>query len=81
VRSHRAVRPQAQAYPQTSPLLLLDAFQARCWAHAALVREGMYDLIVSVDLLQIWASDRGLVDQYGQDAIQAVMADAFGGAS
>jgi hypothetical protein len=70
VRTNRAVRPELQAYPQDFPFLL-DAFRERCWAHATLVREGLFDLITSVDILQASAIDQGLVAQYGQDAIQA----------
>jgi hypothetical protein len=31
----------------------------------------------AVDPLQRWAVDNGLVDRIGQDAVQAIMSDAF----
>jgi hypothetical protein len=78
MRTSRAVRPEAQAEAQAFPLLL-SAFRERCWAHATLVREGYFDLQVSVDILQISAIDQGIVAAIGQDAVQAIMSDAFGG--
>jgi hypothetical protein len=62
---------------QASPTKLLVIFRERCEARALLVAEGMIDLQIAVDQLQQIAVDQELVDHYGEDAIQAIMADAF----
>jgi hypothetical protein len=58
-------------------LTLTDAFRARAEARAALYKAGELDLHEAVDALQETAITRGLVDQIGQDAVQAIMARAF----
>jgi hypothetical protein len=44
---------------------------------AYLVREGEMDLLEAVDGLQARAEWQGLVQAFGQDAVQAIIADAF----
>ena len=56
---------------------ILEAFWLRCWARACLVEHGMMFLQEAVDVLQDMAVSTGLVDLIGQDAIQAIMAEAF----
>jgi hypothetical protein len=38
---------------------------------------GELELREAVDALQIFAVEAGLVDEIGQDAVQAIMAEAF----
>jgi hypothetical protein len=56
----------------------LDGFGLRCWARAYLVEHGMMFLQEAVDGLQDVAVSSGLVDLLGQDAVQSIMAVAFG---
>lgn len=56
---------------------LIEVFALRCWARARLYAEGELELHDAVDELQASAETSGLVDAHGQDAVQAVMADAF----
>jgi hypothetical protein len=56
----------------------LVAFQARAQARALLFHVGEFDLHTAVDELQIDAETSGLVAEIGQDAVQAIMALAFG---
>ena len=55
----------------------LETFRARCQAAVHDYALGV-DLITVVDWLQDWAFTRGLVDEIGQDTVQAEMAEAFG---
>ena len=55
----------------------LEFFAARCEARAHLWAENYLTLHDAVDILQFWAVDNGLVDQFGQDEIQKIMAEAF----
>lgn len=55
----------------------IDIFRERCWARARLYSDGELDLHEAVDTLQADAVLDGLVDEYGQDLIQKIMADAF----
>ena len=57
----------------------LDIFRERCAARAYLVEIGDLAFLDTVDGLQCDAEFDGLPDQYGADAVQAVMAAAFGG--
>ena len=57
----------------------VDIFRERCEAQAYLVEIGELSLHQAVDVLQSDAARDGLVDQLGQDGVQAIMADAFGG--
>jgi hypothetical protein len=60
--------------PLVDPVLV---FTARAEARALLVATGELDLIDAVDALQAAAVASGLVHEIGQDAVQAIMADAF----
>jgi ribonuclease HII len=57
---------------------LIIVFAERCEARALLVATGEA-LQDAVDGLQHAAEDQALVDHYGQDEIQAIMANAFSG--
>jgi hypothetical protein len=48
-----------------------------CRALAALFAIGEYTLHEAVDVLQGYAEVSGLVDELGQDEVQAIMAAAF----
>src|SRR4051812_1065354 len=54
-----------------------EVFVARTEARARLVREGDLDLHEGVDVLQAAAVRTGLVNAIGQDAVQAIMCEAF----
>jgi hypothetical protein len=57
------------------PLKVLEAraeARARLWASCDIL-----DLLDAVDPLQAYAERSGLVDRMGQDAVQAIIADAF----
>lgn len=57
----------------------LDVLIARARARATLYEAGeIADLQEAVDALQAAAERDGLVDRIGQDAVQAIIADAFG---
>jgi hypothetical protein len=56
----------------------LDVFRERCEARAYLVEIGELAFLDTVDGLQCDAEFDGLVGQYGQEAIQKIMAAAFG---
>jgi hypothetical protein len=55
----------------------VDAFCERAEARAMLWHAGELDLIEAVDVLQLDAERDGLLELIGQDAVQAVMAQAF----
>ena len=59
------------------PADTLEVFKERCWAKALLVREGLVDFQDAQDGLQNAAIAYGLVDRFGQDRIQEIMAKAF----
>jgi hypothetical protein len=61
----------------SAPLTAVDIFRARCEARALLYRVGALEVQEAVDLLQYAAVRTGLVNLVGQDAVQAIMADAF----
>jgi hypothetical protein len=65
--------------PADKPRLVdpLEAFRARCEARALLYGAGEFDVHEAVDVLQAAAVGSGLVKSIGQDAVQAIMADAF----
>lgn len=68
----------AAASPQHSrPPAPLDVFKLRCEARAILVAEGEMDFHEAIDGLQAAAIAYGLVAELGQDAVQAIMAEAF----
>jgi hypothetical protein len=53
-------------------------FIARAEARAVLWQAGEFELQEAVDVLQAAAEASGLVDEQGQDAVQAIIAKAFG---
>jgi hypothetical protein len=55
----------------------IEVFTARCEARAILFEAGEFDLQSAVDVLQTAAESTGLVTLLGQDAVQAMMANAF----
>lgn len=55
----------------------LEVFELRCWARAYLFAVGEYSLHDAVDELQDFADRLGLIDQLGQDAVQAEMQRHF----
>jgi hypothetical protein len=55
----------------------VDVFRARAEARAILWQVGEYDLHKAIDGLQAAAVAYGLVAELGQDATQAIMAQAF----
>jgi hypothetical protein len=57
----------------------LDIFRERAGAKAMLVEYGDLAFLDAVDALQADAEFDGLVDQFGQETIQQIMACAFGG--
>lgn len=71
----------ARAKPEVTrvlhPVDPVVVFRARCRAQATLVAASEMDLHDSVDGLQAAAVRTGLVALLGQDAVQAIMADAF----
>jgi hypothetical protein len=71
----RSNRAAVLAEPVTiAPLLI---FRERCEARAIMVAVGMLTLQDAVDSLQRIALSRDLVDHYGQDRVQQIMATAF----
>jgi hypothetical protein len=62
---------------QTAKVDALSAFRLRCEARALLVVEGAIDLQTAVDELQASAVKSSIIDVVGQDAVQAIMANAF----
>jgi hypothetical protein len=61
--------------PAPSPLEVLEL---RAWARAYLYSIGELRLHQAVDVLQRDAKRDGLVAEIGQDAVQQILADAFG---
>jgi hypothetical protein len=55
----------------------LAIFEARSEARAMLYSAGEFGLQSAVDVLQHDAVASGLVRMFGQDAVQAIMAEAF----
>jgi hypothetical protein len=61
-----------------SSLTVVEFFRARAQARALLYILGEFSLHQAVDPLQEAAVKSGLVRELGQDAVQAIMARAFG---
>ena len=59
----------------------LADFRKRCVARIAMVRSGRMALVDVVDALQDAARREGLVEIFGQDEIQRVLGEVFGGAT
>jgi len=56
----------------------LEIFKGRCEARALLYALGELEMPEAVDALHEWSVGRGLVRELGQDAVQAIIAEAFG---
>lgn len=56
----------------------VDVFRARAEARAVLFAAGELDLQEAVDALQAAAIATAVIAAIGQDAVQAIMASAFG---
>jgi hypothetical protein len=67
----------AVAFKETSTVDPVDVFRARAEARALMWQAGEYDLHEAVDAPQADAIRSGLVRRIGQDAVQAIMAQAF----
>jgi hypothetical protein len=61
----------------TAPLAI-SVFRTRCEACAMLVAVGERDFIETADRMHNAAVAYGLIDEFGQDRIQEIMAAAFG---
>ena len=68
----------AAAHKHITAPSALDVFIARAEARAILWQAGEFELHDAVDELQAAAERDGLVDWLGQDAIQQILAEAFG---
>jgi hypothetical protein len=87
IRRRLSKRWASECFDATGPLHKYDpparqidpvtVFRARCKARALLRAAGEVDLYDAVDTLQTDAVRTGLVESIGQDAVQALMADAF----
>ena len=64
-----------------TPVELVEFFELRAWLRAYLFSCGDFELNEAVDGLQSFAERVGLVDMIGQDEVQSIMTDAFGGAA
>jgi hypothetical protein len=56
---------------------LLEVFQARCESRAMLWQIGECDFHDAIDELQVAAEQYELPERIGQDAVQAIIAEAF----
>jgi hypothetical protein len=74
----RGAPPRGRAPAQARTAVSLpNLFTARAEARALLYAACEMDLHEAVDGLQAFAVQSGLVEQIGQDAVQAILADAF----
>jgi hypothetical protein len=74
--SNARVSRAATAHPR-AVISSVAVFVARAEARAILWQCGEFDLHEAVDALQASAEASGLVAEIGQDAVQAIIADAF----
>jgi hypothetical protein len=65
----------------TRSLTPAESFRASCAAAAADLSAGKIELIEAVDALQTWAETRCVLEEIGQDAVQAIMARVFASVS
>src|SRR5262249_45708684 len=63
-----------EGIPRADPV---EVFQLRCSSRAKLWHAGEIDLHIAVDELQHAAEASGLIEAIGQDAVQALMVEAF----
>ncbi len=57
----------------------LDEFRVRCELLTLLVHEGRMSFIDAIDAAQTTATAFGVVDEFGQDEVQQLIARAFAG--
>jgi hypothetical protein len=67
INHHQSTKPD--------PMLV---FLARAEARASLCAAGLYTLQETVDVLWASAERDGLVDKFGADAVQQILAESFG---
>jgi hypothetical protein len=68
----------ARAIKQSTSVDPVEVFRARCAARATLLAAGEIKCVPdAVDPLQELAKQLGLIKLIGQDAVQAIMAEAF----
>jgi AAA domain len=72
-----SARDRASPGRAAAPINTLEQFRARCAVVASRYAIGKIDLIEAVDTLQDFAFTRGLVDEIGQDEVQAVLSAAL----
>ena len=72
-----SARDRASEGRAAAPINTLEQFRARCAVVASRYAIGRIGLIEAVDNLQDFAFARGLVDEIGQDEVQAVLSDAL----
>jgi hypothetical protein len=76
--SRTAIQSDSTSIAAAPALDALEMFKARCDARAYPYAAGdLPDLHDAVDALQDRAKRHGLIDRYGQDAVQRVIADAL----
>jgi hypothetical protein len=71
-----SARDRAAPGRAAAPISTLEQFRARCAVVASRYAIGKIDLIEAVDTLQDFAFTRGLVDEIGQDEVQAILSAA-----
>jgi hypothetical protein len=71
------MKPNAALVTQPENRREIEIFAARCQARAQLFAAGEIDLHEAADVLQYAAKQSGLVDELGQDEVQAIMSAAF----
>jgi hypothetical protein len=74
---HQTAKAMPEIPAMNSANSPIEIFRERCWAKAMLVREGQADLQDAVDQLQEVAVSQGLLKEYGQDEVQAILAESF----
>jgi hypothetical protein len=70
--------PAAGAIDRHQTTKLLEIFRERAEARCLLVSNGLMTLQDAVDGLQESAAAQGLLKEFGQDSIQAILAESFG---
>lgn len=67
--------PKIDAIPPSDKLLV--TFKALCQSRAMRYGAGELTMHEAVDWLYDWALTRNLIDAFGDDVVQAIMAEAF----
>jgi hypothetical protein len=74
IKQHQS-ETHVSSLPAASPI---EIFRERAEARAVLCANGLMPLQDTVDGLQEVAAAQGLLREYGQDSIQAILAESFG---